>query len=391
MYILILATVILLTVWIIEYYRHHHHVLKIPVRIHVNGTRGKSSVTRLIAAGLRAGNVKTIAKTTGTMPRVILEDGKETHIVRLEGANIIEQKYVFRFASKRNPDAIVIECMAVNPEYQWVTEREFVNSTISVITNARPDHLDVMGPTLDDVTKSLCNTIPENGICFTSEEPQFDVMNSVAKRRHTELRRSDNKVITKKMLDGFSYIEHADNVALSLDVCSHCGVDRDVALQGMQKAIPDPGALTRDKVSDKGKSIYFYNVFAANDPESSKQIWHMITDGLSDVEKIVILNGRADRYFRSVQLADICPDLGFDYLFLTGERTTALETYCYSLGMPKEKVIRIGEIPPEEVYNKIFDFTKREAHIVGIGNIAGKNNYGNQIVQYFNYKSKGGK
>ena len=176
MFLLILSTAVLLAVWIIEYYRHHHNVMQIPVRIHVNGTRGKSSVTRLIAAGLRAGKVSTIAKTTGTMPRVILEDGKEAHIERLEGANIIEQKYVFRFAAKRKPTAIVIECMAVNPEYQWVTEREFVKSTISVITNSRPDHLDLMGPTIDDVTKSLSNTIPDNGICFTSERNQFDVM-----------------------------------------------------------------------------------------------------------------------------------------------------------------------------------------------------------------------
>jgi len=38
-------------------------------RIHVNGIRGKSSVTRLIAAALREGKVKTLGKTTGTAAR----------------------------------------------------------------------------------------------------------------------------------------------------------------------------------------------------------------------------------------------------------------------------------------------------------------------------------
>jgi hypothetical protein len=36
----------------------------IPVRIHVNGIRGKSSVTRLIAAALREAGIRTVAKTT---------------------------------------------------------------------------------------------------------------------------------------------------------------------------------------------------------------------------------------------------------------------------------------------------------------------------------------
>ena len=54
-------------VW--EWRRHARNVARIPIRVHVNGTRGKSSVTRLIAAGLRAGGVRTFAKTTGTMAR----------------------------------------------------------------------------------------------------------------------------------------------------------------------------------------------------------------------------------------------------------------------------------------------------------------------------------
>ena len=40
---------------IFESRKHQANLKKISVRIHVNGTRGKSSVTRLIAAGLNAG------------------------------------------------------------------------------------------------------------------------------------------------------------------------------------------------------------------------------------------------------------------------------------------------------------------------------------------------
>ncbi|MEO9595730.1 MAG: poly-gamma-glutamate synthase PgsB, partial [Rhodopirellula bahusiensis] len=43
----------------VEAYWYRRQLLKIPFRIHVNGTRGKSSVTRLIAAGLRSGGIRT--------------------------------------------------------------------------------------------------------------------------------------------------------------------------------------------------------------------------------------------------------------------------------------------------------------------------------------------
>ena len=63
-----------------------------------------------------------------------------------------------------------MECMAVQPQYQWIAEHQMVRSHIGVITNVRPDHLDEMGPTEDDVAYSLCNTIPLNGILITAED-----------------------------------------------------------------------------------------------------------------------------------------------------------------------------------------------------------------------------
>ena len=50
---------------------------RVPVRVHVGGTRGKSTTTRLVAAGLRAGGMRVVAKTTGSAPRLILPDGTE--------------------------------------------------------------------------------------------------------------------------------------------------------------------------------------------------------------------------------------------------------------------------------------------------------------------------
>jgi len=391
MTVLILATVLLILNWIWEYQRHLRNVKSIPIRIHVNGTRGKSSVTRLIAAGLRAGKIKTIAKITGTLPRVVLPDGREAAIIRLMGANIIEQKYIFREAVAHKPQAAVIECMAVNPVFQWITERKFVQSTISVITNCRPDHLDLMGSTEQSVAMSLSNTIPVNGVCYTAENEHFKLLEKIAKRRNCKIHQIRPKDVTHEELSKFRYIEHAENVQLALAVCAEAGVPREIALEGMQHAHPDPGALKKYLVQDRDKTIHFYNVFAANDPKSTARVIDMVTGHLQGVEKIIILNSRSDRLFRSEQLVDAVRQLDFSYLLLTGEIPDKVESYALKVGIPKNKVFPLGEPLPEVVYQKAWELTSKESHVLGIGNIAGRIKYGAQIVAHFKHKIQAGK
>ena len=177
-----LLSIVLLTLSIIGYieFRTHKNALsKIPIRIHVNGTRGKSSVTRLIAAGLRAGGIKTFAKTTGSSPRFIDENGDDHIIQRFRPASIGEQIRMIKRFSKSKPEAIVMECMAVQPQYQWVSEHRIVQSNYSVITNVRPDHLEEMGFSLRHIAKSLCNTIPYNKKVFTSEDKMIEILQSL--------------------------------------------------------------------------------------------------------------------------------------------------------------------------------------------------------------------
>lgn len=386
MTVLILATVFLVLYWVLEYRRHLRNVYAIPIRIHVNGTRGKSSVTRLIAAGLRAGGKKTVAKITGTLPRVVLPDGREAAIIRLMGANIIEQKYIFRHAVTHQPDAIVIECMAVNPVFQWLTERKFIRSTISVITNCRPDHLDLMGSTVQSVTMCLSNTIPHGGVCYTAEHEHFGILEKVAKSRHCKIHKIRPTDVTDEEMEHFQYIEHKENVQLALAVCAEAGISREVAMKGMQKANPDPGALKKYHIEDRGKTINFYNIFAANDPESTVGIIKMITGHMHNVEKIIIINSRADRLFRSHQLVDAAKELDYSYILLTGEIPDKVEAYALQIGIPRDKLFALGEPLTEVIYQKVWELTKSEAHVMGIGNMAGRIKYGAQIVAHFKHK-----
>ena len=119
----------------------------------MNGTRGKSTVTRLIAAALREAGIRTVAKTTGTAPRLILPDGSERPVRRRAPASIREQLWLLREARRLRAAAVVVECMAVDPELQAVCEDEMIRATIGVITNARPDHAEVMGTTVEEVAR----------------------------------------------------------------------------------------------------------------------------------------------------------------------------------------------------------------------------------------------
>ena len=67
----ILAAIVgsLLLLGTLEVILHRRTLAKLPIRVHVNGTRGKTSVVRLIAAGLRAGGLRVCAKTTGSLDR----------------------------------------------------------------------------------------------------------------------------------------------------------------------------------------------------------------------------------------------------------------------------------------------------------------------------------
>jgi len=388
-YVLLILLIIISVFGIIEFFRHQKRLFSIPVRVHVNGTRGKSSVTRLIGAGLREGGKKCITKVTGTFPRLILEDGTETYIHRKAGANIIEQISIVKFVAERKADALVIECMALQPIYQTITEEKMIRSNVGVMTNVRYDHLDVMGHTLGEIAEVMGRTIPRNSHLFSSENIVPEYLEAIAKKKGTQSYFVDCNTVTKAEMNGFSYIEHRENVSLALAVCEHLGVNRQVALRGMYKAIPDAGVLTRSIVKDEGKHIVFYNVFAANDPDSTLFIWKKINTEIGmDGTKILLLNTRQDRLERSKQLADMAAGKianEIDYIMLMGQSGEVVQSMLTSFGMPSEKIINLGFVEPQKVYEAILGITSKQSTIFAIGNM-GLN--GAATAEFFEHKSK---
>jgi len=369
--ILSLLILVVLIFGLFEFRIHQNSLSKIPIRIHVNGSRGKSSVVRLIAAGLRSGGIKTVAKTTGTSPRIIDEFGSDKYIHRLRSASIGEQISLIRRFSRIRPDALVIECMAVNPQYQWISEHKIVKSTIGVMTNVRPDHLDEMGVSIEQITKSMGNTIPFNGILVTAEDKQIKLLESIAKKRKSKFYSTSLNDINNQDILNFSYLEHKENISLAIKVCELCGVDKNIALEGMSKCIPDPGALTIWKIHYKNNNFEFINAFAANDPASTLKTWKLVNERLNRQKFAIFLNTRLDRQYRTVQLIDlIFKKLKPDVLVLRGENFPS-ELKKLSSENTNIKIYKFPYSIKQLDLIKFFDESLFDYVVLGIGNIVG--------------------
>jgi len=385
--LILLILVILLSIYgRHEFALHQKTVRRIPIRIHVNGTRGKSSVVRLIAGALREGGLRTIAKTTGSAPRVILEDGTEVPIKRPRGANIIEQIKVIRYILKRRPEVMVIECMAVQPEYQWICEHQIVHATIGVITNSRPDHVREMGPTLDNITRSLCNTLPRNAPALTAEHRMLPVMQEVAGKMGSDLSEVDENSVTDEEMHRFGHLEHKENVALAITVAERLDITRQTALKGMYASAPDVGALKVHRLEEDGNSLLFVNALAANDPESTFAIWQKVENLFGDLgTRIILLNSRHDRLERSQQLVEMLAEMQFDHLVLTGERVEKVVTYCYHWQIPEQKVHKMDAMHLDDVYHGLMKLTSGHGTLMAIGNYHGG---GGEIAHYLRERSR---
>ena len=364
--------ILLVTFGIIEFQIHLQSLNNIPLRIHVNGTRGKSSVTRLIAAGLREAGIKTYAKVTGTSPRVIDNKGIDRIIHRLRLPSIGEQVRLMRFFAKEKPSAVVMECMAVQPQYQWIAEHQMIKAHIGVITNVRPDHLEEMGPTENDVAMSLCNTVPINSTLITGESDKPEILKKVAKNNNTAFIKSDEKSIKKEELNRFTYIEHPSNIAVALDACKLAGVKRSVALDGMQKVRPDSGALIFWELFKENKMIKFVNGMAANDPVSTLQIWYQISERFqTQTHTCIFFNSRDDRPDRTRQMIKLTMnDIKPNYFIIRGDKVDQL-IKKEKVNSPKTDIEIIPlNLKYELVVEKILELPKNTL-VFAIGNQVG--------------------
>ncbi|GAA0324056.1 hypothetical protein GCM10010302_74010 [Streptomyces polychromogenes] len=373
--VLLVSCLIMLVAGIVEQRRHFANLERIPNRVLVNGIRGKSSITRLCAGALRGGGLTTVAKTTGTAARFIHPDATEEPVYRKFGiANVVEQIGIVRRAAAYRPDALVMECMAVMPALQEINQSKLIQSTIGVLCNVREDHVAEMGPTLDDIARSLSRSMPYGGICVTAEKERFDVLQEEADARDCRLVYADPETVSDEELRGFSWFTFKENVAIALTVAELLGVDRATALKGMYEAPPDPGVLSVERyLAPDGKRLRFANVFAANDPESTLMNINQLLDlGAVDRPLNVVINCRPDRVERNGQMGAIVPDLRPDRVFVIGHPAkSAIDAIPAEW---RDRAVDLGgeQRDGEAFMHELLGYLGESSSLVAIGNIHGQ-------------------
>jgi gamma-polyglutamate synthase len=375
---------------IAEYAFHRRNLARIPIRIHVNGTRGKSSVVRLLAGALRAHGLRTCAKASGSLPRMIMPDGSEYPIHRAGHANIIEHLRIIAVAARVGAEALVIECMALQPRLQALTELMMVRSTHGVITNARADHLDLMGPGERDVALALLGSCPAEATLFTAEQGFRAEFDRACRDRGTRLVRlgpSDFEAVRDEEMARFPYVEHKQNVALALAVAHELGVPREVALRGMLEAVPDVGALREYQLDFFGRRILMVNGFAANDPLSTEQIWHLTLARHPDLERrIMVVNCRFDRPDRSRQLGEAVPRWQPAHRYvLIGSGTYVFARTAVAAGLSPGMLLPLEGVARAGVFEEIVGICGRSSLVMGVGNIGGM---GLELLRHFRNRAR---
>jgi hypothetical protein len=216
--------------------------------------------------------------------------------------------------------------------------------------------------------------MPEGGICVTAERERFAILQEEAEARDCELLYADPDTVTDAELRGFSWFTFKENVAIALKVAELLGVERQVALQGMYDAPPDPGVLSVERYrTPDGKRLRFANVFAANDPESTlMNVNQLLELGAVHRPLHVVINCRPDRVERNGQMGAIVPDLDPDTVFLIGHPTKSARD-----GIPagwNGRIIDLGGDRRDagELTAELLGLLGPDSSMVAIGNIHGQ-------------------
>ncbi len=348
---------------------------RVGLRIAVTGIRGKSSVTRLIAGGLRRSGRRVLAKATGSSPVLIFPDGREEGIERRGRPSVREQIRLMSLASRLGAEALVVETMSVAPENLSAELKTVIKPHVLALTNVRPDHLDDLGCDESAIARSLVSAMPRDCLLVVPESearPEFA----------TAAREASGLILRAPGMDGGEGVPGAcfrDNIGLALAVLDRLGVDRETALAGMRESLPDPGALAAwDVPIGSGEtSAVCYSVFAANDPRSSAEAVAMIAERPGDVGNVYIglLCLREDRGDRTLQWIEAAASGFFDRFGTVAVLGVPAPAFRRRLaragGGPLDKFIFETGPHPREIMDSLAPAGGGRPVFIGLGNIIG--------------------
>ena len=256
------------------------HLEKVKHRVLVTGSRGKSSVVRLLHAGFAASGIDSRARITGVEPRELHSSG-ERLIQRAAGAHVEEMRWWLKRQSP-STGVVVLENSAVTPEFQGLAAK-WLNPDITVFTNDVPDHQEAWGNAPRAAAAVLTESVPLEGQVVLPESLESDdVLTGLLERRSCRLHFAPPA--GQKLTD-----IKATNLGLALAVIRRLGLPEAPALAAMDSL---SGDCYDFRVVNRG-GVEFALAFSANDLTSTQKLFDSLAWDRSETS--LVYNHRCDR------------------------------------------------------------------------------------------------
>jgi poly-gamma-glutamate synthase PgsB/CapB len=279
--------------------------MKSPQRILVTGSRGKSSVVRMLHAALRDAGLETWVRITGVLPRELGPDGTR-NILRSSGAHVEEMRWWLK-SLPPSAEAIVLENSAISPDLQELAGL-WLQPAITVFTNAVPDHQEAWGPTRGSAAEALAAGVPAGGkVVLPAALGSDRILLELLRRRNCSLVFADAAV-------GDALNHQNVNRGLAITTLETLGLDTAQAREAMQLLKEDRYDF---RVVNRG-GAKLAMAFSANDVASTMSLFRSLQ--WKEEETRLIYNHRLDRPGRFRSFTDWLDRSHWQEVLIIGDR-----------------------------------------------------------------------
>ena len=353
-----------------EVWQHNRHLRGIPLRITVSGTRGKTTVVRSLASVMRLAGYRVLAKTTGSEARYILPDGSEEPVKRSGITTILEQKRLIRKAAGLRANCVIAEIMSIQPANHLVETRQLLQPGLTILTNFRTDHTDVVPDHPEAIAAVFANDIYPGSTVIIPDQEITPLIREAIREKKARLVTAEPGVHALACLPGeLSARQVAVNLDLVAATALELGITPTLMAEGIRQARMDIGNPLIFKLKHHDKHIWFINAFAANDPQSTRLLVEQ-AEGLTEAVhsgRVALLALRPDRGERSQQWLEYLLGEGremFGKVYLAGGHSVVLQRRIPG-------AIRLIGRDPAALTRQLASDLPDGTRVYGIGNIGG--------------------
>ena len=311
-------------------------------RVLVTGSRGKSSIVRLLHTTFGDAGLTAYARITGVVPRELGPGGSHA-ISRPAGAHVGEMHWWLR-QLPRTTQAIVMENSAISPDLQGLAGR-WLRPDITVLSNTLPDHQEAWGPSSASAAEVLTRGIPRGGRVVLPDSLEADKqLQALLRKRHCE-------TLFAVPVPGIAPAHQAVNLGLALATSKQLGLEAEPSLQAML-AMPGDN-YDFQVIEHEGGELAM--AFSVNDITSTRALFESLQ--WTEQETRLVYNHRADRPARLKSFMDWLNRSAWREVLIIGDRPLR----------------RTGKARYRKVREKaeLLDLLLPGERVFGCGNIAG--------------------